>query len=638
MTSDLLPPLRVKPLGGWILTVFTAWLAIAAAEVAMAHAAAGAPSVAGTCVELGLLLAVAVVHAFTLGRLPLMGGPLTPGALMLGITALSALSGRGLVQRHYPLSPGDLLLLLVAVGALGEWLERRAPRLAPVVAVLAAPAWVALHSLEIGYYLGGRSTAIETAAAAWPWMAAGIGGAAVVAALAPVVAPAAAGLAALLLSFNLAPSAPPRDLTADPRPNILLITVDTLRADEAGSMETYRRLAEGGLAFTDALAPSGWTLPSMGTIVTGLYPQTHGAYRLSDKWPSHGSLRPDKTLITEALHRAGYGTAVVCTNPNLAEGFGFRRGVDHFVNLFKDPPTIYFGLSLIGRGPALEAEWPSPYDGGLIVDEALRWLEHPPAGPFFLWVHTLDNHLPYYHVRIPAESPLFPTFGPTLGKQLNVQMLRMGRLWYHAPIRDALRGLYREEIAYTDHHLMRLLNAMEARGLLANTAVVFTSDHGEEFLDHGSFEHGHTLYEELVHVPLVLKLPGKREGAVRGDPVGLIDLFPTLAALAGVPLPEALPGQDLRQVAPADRLRFLHGSLYNHHMEGVVDGDLKLLRLEGGARTQLFERSTGEAADLAAERPEAVEALKGKLDALKATTSEEPELDVEGLRALGYME
>lgn len=630
-----LPLLRSGPTAAQVATLYTAWLSIAAAEVALARVSAGAPSVGGALAEVGILAAFATVHALVLGRLPATRGPLAPGVLLLLVTAVDAIAGRGLVQRRYPLSPGDLLLAGLLLGLAGEWLERRFPRLAPMLGAAVAPLWAVLASLEVGYYLGGRSTAFHAGLDAAPWM---LPAAAVVVAAAwvrPRVAPLVAASAAVVLAVPLPHSPAPPSAEAQRRPNVVLITVDTLRADEASRMETFRRLAARGETFTDALAPSGWTLPSMASITTGTWPQTHGANRQSDKWPSHGTLRPDLVTLAQTFRQGGYATAAVVTNPNLAETFGFRRGITHWRNLFKDPPSWWFGVGLFDRTPDLAPAWASPYDGGLIVDDAISWLERRPNDPFFLWVHTLDNHLPYFHARIPPTSPLFETFGPRPGKRLDVQMLRMGRLWGHAPVKDAMLDLYRQEIAYTDGHLADLLDWLEAHGKDQDTLFVFTSDHGEEFLEHGSWEHGHTLYEELVHVPFVLSRPGGPAGVLREDPASLVDIYPTLVALAGLTPPPHLEGRSLVDPVPADRPRHLLGNLYDHWEEGVVVGKWKLLKADRVDHYRLLDRTAGELGDQSAVAPEVVEQLRPLL-LRTANGGAAGDLDLEGLKALGY--
>jgi arylsulfatase A-like enzyme len=199
--------------------------------------------------------------------------------------------------------------------------------------------------------------------------------------------------------------------------------------------------------------------------------------------------------------------------------------------------------------------------------------------------------------------------------------------------------MYRDEIAYTDRQLGRLLAGLEQRGLTDNTAVVFTSDHGEEFLDHDSYDHGHTLFEELVRVPLAVSPPDGKPASIRTDPVGLVDLYPTLAAFAGVQAPSGIEGLDLARVASPDRVRFLHSGLYHHNMDGVVRGRWKLIKLHGREEHFLFDRSSDESTDYAATRPEVVDELMGLLNAFEFDAyEEEPELDLDGLRSLGYVD
>jgi len=287
----------------------------------------------------------------------------------------------------------------------------------------------------------------------------------------------------------------------------------------------------------------------------------------------------------------------------------------------------------------------------------LEWLDHRPAEqPFCLYVHTIDPHVPY----LPPDDLLHtydadPYDGPVnfnRDREL-LEKVKVGRVTLNDRDRRHLEALYDAEITYHDVHMAAILDGLERRGVADDTLVIVTADHGEEFYDHGSVGHGHTLYEELLHVPLVMRWPGLEGGPRRIDtPAGLVDVLPTIYDVLGQPRPEGLPGQslvpllrgDLPHAPPVDVSGFLEG------WRAALSGHHKLIqRAASNLALYDLEADPGEQHDLAADRPLTVRWLRGMLGlmlhgedarARDAAAPEHTRIDAETeaqLRALGYV-
>lgn len=274
-------------------------------------------------------------------------------------------------------------------------------------------------------------------------------------------------------------------------PNLVLITVDTLRPDRLGygggthpTSPTIDRLASEGVVFTNATSVSGWTLPSVATLLTGQYPKDHGAVDF------HWSLDSKLPTLAGILRAAGYDTYGFVSHVMLTPTYGIGAGFEHFdfsVLNVGHPHEVMTSQKLIE-----------------IARSGMRDLK----APYFVWVHFFDPHFAY------LEHPQY-AFGNT----------------------DSDR--YDGEIAYTDYYIDELLKVVD-RG---NTVVVFTADHGEEFGEHDGQYH-YTLHGEVMHVPMVVKAPGLQH-KVDDRIVEQIDVLPTILNLLGVPAPPGLPGRDV---------------------------------------------------------------------------------------------
>ncbi|MCB9765866.1 MAG: sulfatase [Alphaproteobacteria bacterium] len=403
-----------------------------------------------------------------------------------------------------------------------------------------------------------------------------------------------AALALLACRCGDPPALPP----GGDRPDVLLISIDTLRADHVG-VYGYDRdttpfldaLAEGGVRFAHARSPAPWTLPSHTTMLSGLLPHQHHVVE--------GRLRigADTPLLQEAFAAAGYATGGFVSSLYVGRRFGFDRGFE----VFED-----FGVH--GEKKNLKGV----VDAEDVVDAALGFTAARPDTPVFLFLHLYDVHYPY-----DAPAPWNTRFdrapepGDTRYKNYFVHMrqpLEPAQLQHQI-------DQYDEELAYVDDQLSRLIGAFRSAG--RDPWVVVTADHGEEFYERGSWGHAHTLFPEQLHVPLILAGPGAPEGRVVEDTVGLQDIAPTLGALvdapmdgAGLPLWPALEGAPLPARAfPSETSRF------NTNRIGLWADGLRLdWDLAKGGRALYADPS--EAEDLAADRPEDVERLSGQLTAI----------------------
>ena len=342
------------------------------------------------------------------------------------------------------------------------------------------------------------------------------------------------------------PAGPP----TDPRPNVVLVSIDTLRADHLGSYGYERdtspfldSLAARGKLFENAFAQASWTLPSHMSLFTSTYPGTHRVET------SRRALSPAIPTLTERLRDAGYATAGYVSWIYLKSEYGFGRGFDRYVELLPDESQVDSATHHSVRAEAF-------------VERSLEWVsetaeardEGPLRGkPWFLFLHLFDPHMSY-------EPPLdmAQRFDPSLegveaGSHEFLSQYIDGLHDGDAPAvpPDVLRrakALYDGEIRYVDEALRRFFGELESQGLLENTVVVVTSDHGEEFDDHGSMEgHQWTLYDEVLRVPLFVVGPGVEPG-VEDRMVQSIDVAPTILDLVGFATRAEVPGTVEEQV------------------------------------------------------------------------------------------
>lgn len=334
--------------------------------------------------------------------------------------------------------------------------------------------------------------------------------------------------------------------------NLVLITIDTLRADhlDDARMPRVARLGREGTRFLHAYASSSWTLPSIASLMTGLPAARHGAGAPRGLDPlSRAPLDTTDATLAAALRRAGFATRAIVTNPYLGLGYGLGRGFDAYENVTLESeavltlaPTVGFA-TLATILPALAVT----DRGDAVTSRAARFLRmQQPGERFFLWLHYVDPHAPYDGATRSFRDELLAGGGATT-RLPRMAQLRAGEIRPGAAERAALRDAYARAVSFADDQVGAIVDLLEETGLAQRTLLVVTADHGEELWDHGGVEHGHTLYDEVVHVPLVIRCPDRAPGtSVVDAPVATAALAPTLLDLLGV-----VPGAEAAGAAPA---------------------------------------------------------------------------------------
>ncbi len=375
-------------------------------------------------------------------------------------------------------------------------------------------------------------------------------------------------------------------------PRVVLIVVDTLRADalscHGAEIPTPHldALAEDSVVFDQARSPAPWTLPAMASLMTGASPKVH---RVDD---AHAALPDSWPTLAEQFREAGYRTGAVGRNRFLVDR-GFHQGFQDY-DLFPRPrieQPLGSALPFVARR-ALARHASTEQ----LVDRAIDWISAEREHDFLLWLHLLDPHQPY---TPPPDALAEWTDAGRIG--LSFDLLDEVRDGTFAPTGDEIeriRALYLEEVRLVDAHVGRLLHHLEDLDLYDDALIVLTSDHGEELWEHGGYEHGHTLYEELLHVPLLVKHPGAARTGRDDTLTSLEDVAPTLLELCGLPTTHG-----------AGRQRhFATANLYGPPLDSVLHDGLKLIHDTEAGQYELYDLriDPGETDDLAEARPEDV--------------------------------
>ncbi len=334
-------------------------------------------------------------------------------------------------------------------------------------------------------------------------------------------------------------------------PDIVLILIDSARADHF-SINGYHRettpvldsLASGGTIWTRVQGQSSWTLPAMASIMTGLSQRAHGAGYYNDTFYGIDAALPTIPLMIR--RGAGYQTAAFYNAVFMNEDFGFDQGYDHFDC-----------QSARGKASTRNAED--------TVNDFLVWYDahRDSTKPLFSAIHFFDPHLPYSPpppwdtlYSDPKSDDLFNIFW---GRGNDVQDLNHGLVEMNTTQLEIMVGLYDAELSFTDSQIGRLIAELEARGTLRNTVFVIVGDHGEEFLDHGGFGHGHTLYQEILDVPLIISGRSIPIG-VNDEVVAQIDILPTILGISGLNIPIWADGKDILSAESPRTSRFISSS------------------------------------------------------------------------------
>ena len=427
--------------------------------------------------------------------------------------------------------------------------------------------------------------------------------------------------AVLVLLAGCSRKAPPGS------PNILLISLDACRADMLSAYgypkdtsPFLKELAARGVRFTRAYVNTHGTPPSHATLFSGLYQETHHVYYEKHhlgKVPAHVALLP------EILKKNGYTTIGVADGGYVTKAEGFDRGFETFVS----------SRTLVRTG----------------VDRALELVRriHPFKKPVFLFFHTYQIHSPYDPP--PAYRDMF---GPYTSRYVDRGRELLGKITSgsYAPKKEdieLLLGLYAGEIRLTDDELRRLFAELDKLDFFENCLIVVWSDHGEEFGDHGGFLHANKMYEELIHIPLIMAGSRVPKGVERNALVSTVDVAPTILAHAGLKAPSPMEGIDLLgPSAEANRVVF---SQYGRQRYAVVKYHWKLIRTTASKSVELYNlrQDPGEKRDVSKAHPDVVEEMlqlladwKKKHPPFQADAEEGPPMSkerIEELRSLGYL-
>ena len=343
--------------------------------------------------------------------------------------------------------------------------------------------------------------------------------------------------------------------------NVILVTIDCLRADHLSCYGYERKttpfidfFASKGMMFENAFANGPFTVASFPSILASAYPlEFHNLLPLSQ----------DATLISEVLQKKGIRTAAIHSNPYLSAFYGYNRGWNYFQDfLYSTSNRIlkrdYIKQSIVRHLPQrilklceskvlhklkvfLGLEY-SPYvDAETITRYAIAWLNRNKKHPFFLWVHYMDLHEPYWISDIKFEQ----RYSREVSRLSRVKILNnvLNRKWSSKSIRDVI-DVYDDKLYYIDKCIKRLFHFLDSEGLIENTIIILTADHGQEFLDHGHFGHIARFYDELLHIPLIIFGSSIERQADRRL-VSLLDIAPTILSFYDITMPDDYRGHNL---------------------------------------------------------------------------------------------
>jgi arylsulfatase A-like enzyme len=371
-------------------------------------------------------------------------------------------------------------------------------------------------------------------------------------------------------------------------------------------------------------------------LFTGLWPQQHGTISKEAVLPAQA------VTMAEELRAQGYHTAAIVANGNISNVYGFSQGFSFY---------RYIEGVLPGQPVARSTE---------INEAVIDWLDENGANqPFFLYIHTVDPHVPYgppepYRSRFAGES-----VDPEFGSAEQVQALGKDPKGVTDDIVDTLVNLYDGEVAANDAAFGRLVDELKTRDLYDDSVVIFLSDHGEEFFDHRGWTHGNTLHGEVLSIPLIIKLPGMREGSTIDHIVDHVDLFATILDLGGAEAQPVTMGQSLLPLCRGEgegewpEEAMAHLDLKERLSVSRVEGRWKLILRRRGRRDrvpELYDRFADrhELLNLVDQDPVRVKAMRGRLEESEKDCQDilggslvdvaDDEEMKEKLRVLGYVQ
>lgn len=629
-------PLQLAPTAALLAAFVAVAFAVGApfASLMFRQASRTRPACVATGLAVGLISAFSVAWIGDLTALSTFSeAPLEAAASigLLAVVSVLSAAGAGLLAARL----GDPIWILRRLSILGIGLACAAAVLAisavsePIGAAIAAP--VALAALLVAFSVraGGRRL---------QWIGVALVAATCVLGLAGASWRAGASRAS---AAQGAPAGAPR--------KVLLLTVDTLRRDAVGTYDASARtphldsLARDSVVFEQAFSSAPWTVPSFVSMFTGLSALTHGVNQNFAEIPAaYGTL-------AEAMRRGGYATAALGDQVQLQR---MGRGFDRYQFERWQPavhPATTAGKLLI------RASQRRPWRDPDVTAAALDFIRSRRGEDFFLWVHWIAPHISY---APPAEfleqTPRVGKFGSVFASEY-ASSVHAGRRLRTPEERAWLRELYAAEVRYVDSLLGRVLGELGELGLYDDALIVFASDHGEEFWEHGRWEHGHSLYDELVAVPFFVKPPGLAAGRRVAQPVTTASIAATILDLCGLPAPpDPRAAPSLRSLWESPQASgdappvFLGGVEYFEPRSGVVFDRFKYIASDVSPDQLLFDRSADphERRSLVNAQPDAVARARGLIAAEHASAGPDepaPEPDLspeveEQLRSLGYLE
>jgi len=465
------------------------------------------------------------------------------------------------------------------------------------------------------------------------------------------------------------------------QPNLVLIICDALGAGQLtlyGGQTPARgleRLAKEGTLFSRAISTAPWTLPAMVSLFSERYPSVcsnGGIYRVTESF----------TTLAEDLRTQGYRTTALVGNYGLGRESGIHQGFEQSRLFYHHPQWSPRAMGLKELGlptPFLRAwrvalarwrldknnrEAVLPDTTKEITQEALERLGRPQTkrAPFFLWLHYMDPHDPFYPPESHREDVPGNRIGPFLAPHTpdlhgpQVESIQSRQHFLTPEDKEQIAMLYRGDVRYVGDHIERILDALREENLEENTLVVLTADHGEELWEHGEFYHGHSLYQELIHVPLIMRGPGIPVGQRYEERFSMVHLMPTLREALGIPAMQGSQGQSLWPAvtgseAPRNTPCFSEGTVYDEPKESLTDRGFKLIRRRVTDEIELYhiESDPGESKNLwdSQSREEGMalleqidawreqnESAKSSVEALSPSHVEE---DLSRLQGLGYL-
>ena len=363
----------------------------------------------------------------------------------------------------------------------------------------------------------------------------------------------------------------------EPARNVVVLLIDTLRASKLQAYYPKTRVktptidafASHGTLFERSQSPENWTKPAVASVLTSLHPATHKTKQDASKLPKSA------LMLSEVYKEAGFKTASFIANGYVSNAFGFDQGWDHYTNYIREARNT---------------------NASNVFGEAEGWIEKNKDGRFFVYIQTIDPHVPY---DPPAKFLEMYDPQPYNGQVQNRRTHLMlddakknpKKYAFTKRDKERIEALHDGEISYHDEYFGKFLAKLHELGLDENTIIVVTSDHGEEFQEHGSWGHGHSVYQELLGVPLMFRWSGVIPANTRiGPVVSTLDIGPTVLEATGIPIPEKFEGRSLLGFMRGDWPAgpYVAFSDFLEHRRVIRGGDWKMI-IRGNLSQVIFD-------------------------------------------------